>query len=103
MKMSKTTVDDVLDYLRVDDPTENEKVEVENILSAAKGYILSYTGLEEEELDLYDEIWTALMVLCQDMYDNRARYVESGATKALRNSGNTTVEIILNMHRKNLL
>ena len=69
---------------------------MQRILDSAKGYIRDYTGLTDEEIDTHADFLTALLVLCQDMYDNRAMYVE-------KSNVNRVVESILNMHRVNLL
>lgn len=94
MKASEITINHVAEYLRVDE--EDEVYRLEPVLAAAKSYICSYTGIPLAELDNYEEFYTAVMVLCQDMYDNRSYYVE-------RNYVNRTVSTILDMHRRNLV
>lgn len=94
MKVSEITTEHVAEYLRIDEENESEKLYP--ILTAAKSYISNYTGIPLEELDNYEEFYTAVMVLCQDMYDNRSYYVE-------RNYVNKTVSAILDMHRRNLV
>ena len=94
MKVSEITTGHVAEYLRIDDDTEADKLQP--ILTAAKAYIISYTGIPLAELDNYEEFYTAVMVLCQDIYDNRSYYVE-------RNNVNKTVSSILDMHRRNLV
>ena len=98
MTFSTVTVADVADYLRLDDATDTLLVP---ILAAAKGFILSYTGQTAEALNAYPDIVVALMVLCQDMYDNRAyQLTDAKYTEA---NINRTVETILGMYRINLL
>lgn len=82
-----------MEYLRAE---EEYPEKLEPILMAAKSYISNYTGIPMEELDNYEEFYTVVMVLCQDMYDNRSYYVE-------RNYVNNTVSTILDMHRRNLV
>ena len=79
--------------MRLDDYREDE---MQRILDSAKGYIRSYTGLTDEEIDTHADLLIALLVLCQDMYDNRSMYVD-------KSNVNRVVESILNMHRVNLL
>ena len=93
MKVSKVTPADLAEFLRLDEYQEDE---MQRILDSAKGYIRDYTGLTDEEIDTHADFLTALLVLCQDMYDNRAMYVE-------KSNVNRVVESILNMHRVNLL
>lgn len=94
MKISEITIEHVAEYLRIDEQCETDKLQP--ILAAAKAYISSYTGIPAAELDSYEEFYTVVMVLCQDMYDNRSYYVE-------RNYENKTVSTILDMHRRNLV
>ena len=93
MVMSAITTQNVADYLRLDDATDQL---LPDILSAAKNYVLSYTGQTAEELDKYPDISIAVMVLCQDMYDNRSMYVD-------KNNVNRVIDSILGMYRINFL
>ena len=93
MKMSEITVADVAEYLRLDEYNENL---IQTILDTAKSFVLDYTSLKADEADTKDNIWIAIMVLCQDMYDNRSYYVD-------KTSINQVLEHILNMHSINLL
>lgn len=61
-------------------PIENSEIEI------------SYTY----GLDAFEEFWIVVMIMCQDMYDNRTLVVD---TQNL----NQTVETILDLHRTNLL
>ena len=93
MKMSEITVADVAEYLRLDEYNENL---IQTILDTAKSFVLDYTSLLADEADTKDNIWIAIMVLCQDMYDNRSYYVD-------KTSINQVLEHILNMHSVNLI
>ena len=66
------------------------------MINVAKTFASNYTGRTIEELDNYKDFVIAVFVLCQDMWDNRAMYVDS---KDLNN----TVQSILAMHSVNLL
>ena len=93
MKISEITNAEVVDFLRLD---ENDAVQIPPMMNAAKQYIMDYTGLEESELDEHEDFYIAYMVLVQDMYDNRAMYVD-------KDNVNRVVESILFRHRTNFL
>lgn len=93
MKISEITNAEVVDFLRLD---ENDAVQIPPMMNAAKQYIMDYTGLEESELDEHEDFYIAYMVLVQDMYDNRAMYVD-------KDNVNRVVESILFRHRINFL
>lgn len=105
-KVSEITTQDVADYLRL---VEYEESDIETYLNIAKNYISNYTGIpvatedededeseEIETLDSYADFIIVVYVLCQDMYDNRCMYVNSGNI-------NKVVQTILDMHTKNYL
>lgn len=93
-KVSDIKVEDIADYLRIDELTEGDEQMLNNLLGIAKTYIESYTG--QTELDNYQDFVIVALVLVQDMYDNRTMYVDS-------TNLNTVVETILGMHSVNLL
>ncbi len=93
-KVSDIKVEDIADYLRIDELTEGDEQMLKNLLEIAKTYIESYTG--QTELDNYQDFVIVALVLVQDMYDNRTMYVDS-------TNLNTVVETILGMHSVNLL
>lgn len=95
MKVSEITVNDVAEYLRLEHDEYNE-IELVNLLNVSKKFIKSYTGLTDEEIDTHEDFYIVVMVLCQDMYDNRSYYVE-------KDNLNKVVETILGMHSVNLL
>ena len=104
-KVSEITIQDVANYLRLDDYEEST---IETYLNIAKNYISNYTGIPEdvedeedydedvETLDSYADFVIVVYVLCQDMYDNRCMYVNSGNI-------NKVVQTILDMHTRNNL
>lgn len=100
MKLSEIRKSDVIEYLRLEEELYSEGSAGEKqllaIMDAAYSYILDYTGLSEEKADSHEQFYIAYMVLCQDMYDNRAYYVD-------KNNVNRVVESILAMHCENLL
>lgn len=93
MKVSEITEKELVDYIRPDDYAEGE---FDRILSAVKGFIRSYTGLDDEQIDQHEEFFIVVMILAADMYDNGSLYVDSSNL-------NKTVETILGMHSVNLL
>ena len=95
-KVSDTTVESVADHLRLDEVSEEEKNTLTTLLSVAVSFIKSYTGLDDDRVDKYPEFVIVVLILCQDMWDNRTMYVDS---KDLNN----TVQSILAMHSVNLL
>lgn len=95
--ISEITVENLAEYLRLpEDYTAAEEQMLGSLLSAAKSYIVGFTGHTLEELDGYEDCSIAVYVLCQDMWDNRTLYVD-------KSNVNKVVESILNMHRVNLL
>lgn len=99
-KVSEITTEDVANYIRED---EYEFAEMDTYLNIAKSYISNYTGIpvesddeDAETLDSFADFVIVVYVLCQDMYDNRTMYVESGNI-------NKVVQTILDMHTRNNL
>lgn len=98
MKVSEVTLQYLVDYARIDDPTEVEIRELEEMKKQAVAQIKSYTGLTEEELDQHEDITQALVLLIMDAFDNRNLYIEGKASNI-----NKAVGSILSMHSINLL
>jgi hypothetical protein len=98
MKISEVTVEDLANFIRLDDPTEIELSEIERMRSSAISYMADYTGLTPEQLDEHENLTHALNILVADMFDNRNLYIEGKA-----NNINKAVECILGMHSINLL
>lgn len=93
MTISEIKKQNVADFLRLDDANDSL---LTPIMDSATKYILDYTGMTEDELDDHEDLYTAFMVLCQDMYDNRAMYVD-------KNNVNRVVDSILFRHRTNFV
>ena len=96
-KVSEITIKDVTEYIR--DDVEGDKIAT--YLNIAKNYISSYTGIpitseEGESLDDFPDFVIVVYILCQDMHDNRAMYVD-------KSNINKVVQTILDMHSRNLL
>lgn len=96
-KVSDITAQDIADYLRIAELTQDDENFITSCISVAIDYILKYTGIADAEtLDTYNDMVIVVYVLCQDMYDNRAMYVDNSNV-------NRVVENILGLHQRNLL
>ncbi|MDF2510464.1 MAG: phiLdb [Herbinix sp.] len=102
MKVSEITATNVAGYLKLE-AGEYSTTDITPILTAAKNFISSYTGIPITStdttvitLDNYEDFYIVVMVLCQDMYDNRSLYVD-------KSNLNKVVDTILGMHCINLL
>ena len=103
MKVSEITVENIANYLRLTEISEEDNKNIELFLNIAKNYIENYTGIpqksedeETETLDTYSDFVIVVYVLCQDMYDNRCMYIDG-------KNINNTVKTILDMHTRNNL
>ena len=103
MKVSEITVNDIANYLRLSEISEEENKNIELFLNIARNYIENYTGIPQksedekaETLDTHPDFIIVVYVLCQDMYDNRVMYVDG---KNINNS----IRTILDMHTRNNL
>lgn len=98
MKMSDVELSDVAEYLREDEADVQETV-LQMAMAAAKDYIIAHTGRTEEELDKWDDVTVAYLILCQDIYDHRTLYPDA----KYANSMNRTVDAILGHHAVNFV
>ena len=94
--VSQITAQDVADYLRISEVTQDDTNTLNTLLTVAKAYIVQYTGQTLKNLDTLQDIIIVVFILCQDMWDNRALYVDSSNV-------NKVVESILGLHSVNLL
>ena len=95
-KVSDITTADLADYLRLIEVTESDTNTLNTLLTVAKVYVGEYTGRNLQELDDYKDIIIVILILVQDMWDNRTLYVDS-------TNANKVVESILSLHSVNLL
>lgn len=96
LKVSDVTSADLAAFLRVGEVTQYEDGYLSTLIGAATAYMCKYTGLTAAQLDESQDFVPVLLVLCQDMYDNRALYVDSANV-------NRMVQSTLDMHSVNLL
>ena len=94
--VSQITAQDVADYLRISEVTQNDINTLNTLLTVAKVYVGEYTGRSIQDLDNYKDIIIVVLILCQDMWDNRTLYVDNSNV-------NKVVESILGLHSINLL
>lgn len=95
-KVSDITYQDIADYIRKDELTQDDINTLNTLLTVAKAFIMQYTGQTAEGLDNYQDFVIVALILCQDMWDNRTMYVDN-------TNLNYVVEAILGLHSVNLL
>lgn len=95
-KISEITYQDVAEYIRLCEVTQDDQNTLTNLINISIDYISKYTGVEKENLDNYNDMVIVVFILCQDMWDNRTMYVDN-------TNLNKVVETILGMHQINLL
>ena len=95
-KVSDITPASLAEYLRIVDADTNDLNTLGTLLGVAKDYVAKYTGRTIEELDDFKDIVIVVMILVQDMWDNRTLYVDSSNV-------NKVVESVLGLHSVNLL
>lgn len=93
MKISEVAVQHVTDFIRI---AEENGQEIAAIMAAGRSFIRSYTGLTDEAADGYEDLAFAFLVLCAEMYDNRAFTVQEDRL-------NPFVKAVLDMHAINYL
>ena len=90
-KVSEITAKDIADFIRLGEVSESDEKELQTFLTVAKNYVANYTALED--LDEYQDLVIVVLILCQDMYDNRSLYID-------KNNPNKVVQTILDMHTR---
>jgi uncharacterized phage protein (predicted DNA packaging) len=94
MKISEIGIEHLKSYAHVTHDADDDMFTA--ILAASKSYIKNYTGLSLETMDLHEDLSIALMVLSNELYENRVYMVEGSSI-------NRVITTILNMHSTNLL
>jgi hypothetical protein len=92
MKVSDITYNDIADYIRLTEVSQEEQNLLTKLIGIAKAFVKDNTGVED--LDEFDDFVIVIFILCQDMYDNRSLYVD-------KTNLNHVVENILGMHSVN--
>lgn len=93
-KVSQITASDVWEFLNPAEAMTDEGNTINNLIGVAKAFIQNYTG--RADLDEFQDFVIVVLVLCQDMWDNRTFYVDKSEL-------NFVVKSILDMHSVNLL
>lgn len=93
MKVSEITLNNLADYLRVD-----ETDGLQMFLDAAISHVKGYTGLTEDELDKHDNIAIVVLAIASDYYDQRQTQVNVNNSYI-----NKTIDAALFMHSTNFL
>lgn len=94
--VSQITAQDLADYIRIYEVTQDDLNTLNTLLTVAKNYVVNYTGQTLESMDTYQDIIIVILILVQDMWDNRTLYVDT-------NNVNMVVDSILGLHSVNLL
>ena len=94
MTPNQISVNDVKEYLRIYD--DEDDAVIGTMLIAAKAFMVGYTGLSENEIDEYEDLTAALLVLVAELYDNRLYTVDNDKLNPIAKS-------ILDLHCTNLL
>ena len=95
MKVSEISVNNIAEYLRLDQGEYTDS-EIQALIDSAKAFTRSYAGITAAEMDVHEDFTIVVYILCQDMYDNRTLYVD-------KNNLNRVVKTILGMYSTNLL
>ena len=93
-KVSQITASDVWEFINPAEVMTDEGNTINNLIGVAKAFIQIYTG--RADLDEFQDFVIVVLVLCQDMWDNRTFYVDKSEL-------NFVVKSILDMHSVNLL
>lgn len=97
MKANEISVEVLASHLRLEFKSIDyaELNLLESILKAATAYVREYTGLTPSAMNRYDDLAVAILVVAQDMYDNRA-FIND------RNYTNVLISSILNLRSVNI-
>ena len=98
MKISELSAEYIADYLRLDEPGDIEIREIEAMRAAAIQYAQGYTGLTDEEMDQFEDITIAILILISDYFENRSPFLDYKYKEE-----NPAVRNILGMHCNNFL
>ena len=94
MKLSEVSLDNIRAFCGIGSDTPDDTVQL--YADGAKHFVLSRTGLTEEDADEHEDLTLAYLTLVNEMYTNRTYTVEV-------NSVNPFADGIIEQHRTNLL
>ena len=95
MNFKDISLNELKDHLKIDG--NEEDVLINSYLDSAKKYVLSYTGLTEEQASEKEDLVFALLALAGEFYENRTNSV------TIQVRENPIIKSILSMHSVNLL
>lgn len=95
MKISELENAEIKDFCGISDNDSDKIIEI--MKSAAKAFIMGYTGLSESQLDEHEDITDAYLILVNDMYSQR------DYTLSLHRQVSPAVKTILGMYAVNYL
>ena len=97
MKLSELDLPLVKEYLRQDGDEDDRLIQA--IVEASKSYICNYTGQSIEQLEEYEGVNIAVLVLIAEFYDNRTINVNDRLNLRI----DMMLEGLLGRHSINLL
>ena len=96
MKVSEVTAAIVKSYCGISGSDSDTTAILSVLMDSAKKFIAGYTGLSTDDMDNFDDLSLAYMVLVNDMYSNRDY-------TARNDSLNPCVKTILDMRSTNYI
>ena len=99
MKVSEITLEVLKQHLRVDFNDDDDYIV--NLLSVAKSYIVNFTGLKVEQIDSMDEMFSVVLMIVADLYENRG--ITGTSSYKTGDSINKIYDSMLSMHCINLV
>lgn len=97
MKLSELDLSVVKEYLRQDGDEDDRLITA--IIDASKSYICNYTGQSINQLEEYEDITIAVLVLCAEFYDNRTISINERVNVRI----NSMLESLIGRYSVNLM
>lgn len=97
MKLSELGLSVVKEYLRQDGDEDDRLITA--IIDASKSYICNYTGQSINQLEEYEDITIAVLVLCAEFYDNRTISINERVNVRI----NSMLESLIGRYSVNLM
>lgn len=94
MAIKDVTIENVKDFCGISDDASDALLI--GFQAAAKNFIIAYTGLSAEEINDYEDLATAYLIIINDMYNNRDYTTANDKINPL-------VATILSLHSGNLV
>lgn len=97
MKLSELDLPLVKEYLRQDRDEDDRLIQA--IIEASKSHVCNYTGQRIDQLEEYEDVAIAVLVLIAEFYDNRTISVNDRLNFRI----NMMLESLLVRHNVNLI